>query len=207
MEVDLILRRSIEKIVLSHQHTGVLLSGGLDSSAILYHASQMGETPDSFTVILDNERADESPFASRIAHLYNSKNHLLRVSSNDFIEQLHHSTSCLGHPLPTAAGAIQHLLFQFSKEYVDTLISGDGGDEVLAGRSMPQLVRRLNQVSFIEKLPYVSRRLIRGIARRSSKKDWGASYSQFGQDRSIGGSGISRSRACCITRGSRSGTL
>lgn len=190
LELDLILRRSIEKIVLSNQRTGVLLSGGLDSSAILYHASQMGQAPDSFTVILNNERADESPFASRIAHLYKSQNHLLRVSSEDFIEQLHHSTSCMGHPLPTAAGAIQHLLFQFSKEYVDNLISGDGGDEVLAGRSMPQLVRRLNQVSFIEKLPYFPRRLIRGVAKRSSRKDWAASYTQFGQDRSIGGSRV-----------------
>ena len=190
LELDLILRRSVEKIILSNQRTGVLLSGGLDSSAILYHASQMGQAPDSFTVILDNERADESPFASRIAHLYHSQNHLLRVSSEQFIEQLHLSTSCMGHPLPTAAGAIQHLLFQFSKDYVDSLISGDGGDEVLAGRSMPQLVRRLNQVHFIEKLPYVSRRIIRGLAKRSAKKDWAASYMRFGQDRSIGGSRV-----------------
>lgn len=190
LELDLILRRSVEKIMLSNQRTGVLLSGGLDSSAILYHASQMGQSPDSFTVILDNERADESPFASRIAHLYKSQNHLLRVSSEQFIEQLHISTSCMGHPLPTAAGAIQHLLFQFSKDYVDCLISGDGGDEVLAGRSMPQLVRRLNQALLIEKLPYVSRRLIRGIAKRSPKKDWAASYTRFGQDRSIGGSRV-----------------
>lgn len=190
LELDLILRRSVEKIMMKPQRTGVLLSGGLDSSAILYHASQLGQTPDSFTVSLDKERADESPFASRIAHLYKSQNHLLRVSSEDFIAQLQLSTSCLGHPLPTAAGAIQHLLFQFSKEHVDGLISGDGGDEVLAGRSMPQLVRRLNQVHFIEKLPSLTRRAVRGIARRSSRKDWAASYTRFGQDRSIGGSRV-----------------
>ena len=32
---------------------GVLLSGGLDSSAILYHASELGYQLDSFTVTLE----------------------------------------------------------------------------------------------------------------------------------------------------------
>ena len=40
---------------------GVLLSGGLDSSAILYHANELGYQLDSFTVTLESVDADESP--------------------------------------------------------------------------------------------------------------------------------------------------
>ena len=89
LEVDYLLRRSLEPYLFSQNKFGVLLSGGLDSSAILYHANQLGFSARFFhEVTLEGQGADESPFAGRIAHLYNSPNHLLRLKSQDFIDTL-----------------------------------------------------------------------------------------------------------------------
>ena len=115
----------------------------MDSSAILYHANQLGFQLDSFTVTLEGQGADESPFAGRIAHLYNSPNHLLRLKSQDFIDALLRNAEQLALPLPTPATAIQDRLCHFAGQWVDILFSGDGGDEVFGGRSMATIARNI----------------------------------------------------------------
>ena len=190
LEIDYLIRRSIEPIMLSGQKTGILLSGGLDSSAILHHTSQFGLNIPSFTVVLNDENADESPFAARIARIYNSKNHLLRVSSEQLIAELQKLATQFNQPLSTAAGAIQSLLFAFSKNYVDGLFSGDGGDEVFGGRSMPQLVLRMQKSRLVNKLPYFPKKIAQEVSSRLHKPDWSVNYAQFGHDRNIGGSRV-----------------
>ena len=140
--------------------------------------------------LLENSQADESPFAARVARLNGSKNHILRVSSQDFIDNLYKATELLDQPLPTAAGAIQAQLFQFAKQHVDLLLTGDGGDEILGGRSMPQLARRIDQSRMMEKLPYIPRKVLRKLAKKAKQRDLAASYVQFGQERFIGGSRV-----------------
>ena len=190
-EIDLIIRRQVEQAMFNHnEEIGVLLSGGLDSSAILHHASHLGKPPPSFTVTLKNSQADESPFAARVARLKGSQNHILRVNSDDFIEHLHIATRYFDQPLPTAAGAIQLQLFQFAKQHVDVLLTGDGGDEVFGGRSMPALARRIEQSKWVSKLPYLPQKTLQRIARKTGHRDLAASYTQFGQERFIGGSRV-----------------
>lgn len=190
LEVDYLIRRAIETPILAGEKMGVLLSGGLDSTTILYHASQLVKNIDSFTVVLDDEKADESPFAARVAQLCGSKNHLLRVDTAKFISELRSLTKEHGQPLPTAAGAIQQLLIQYSKNYVGSLFSGDGGDEVFGGRSLPQIMSRMKQAELIDKLPNIPKKLAQRIAVSLQKPDWAASYTQFGQERNIGGSKV-----------------
>ena len=190
LEVDYLIKRSIETPILAGEKMGILLSGGLDSTTILYHASQLVQHMDSFTVVLDDERADESPFAARVAQLYNSKNHLLRVGTDQFIAELRTLTRQYSQPLPTAAGAIQQLLIQYAKNYVGSLFSGDGGDEVFGGRSLPQIMSRMKQAEFIDKLPTLPKKLAQRLAVSVKKPDWAASYTQFGQERNIGGSKV-----------------
>ena len=60
LELDYLLRRGLESDLFWNKD-GCLLSGGLDSSAILYHANELGYQLNSFTVTLDGVDADESP--------------------------------------------------------------------------------------------------------------------------------------------------
>ena len=55
---------------------------------------------------------------------------------------------------------------------------------------MPLLASYIERVKQIDKLPYLGKRIVRGIARRLGQKDLAASYSQFGMERSIGASRI-----------------
>lgn len=190
LEVDYLLRRSLEPHLFSQQKFGVLLSGGLDSSAILYHANQLGFELDSFTVTLEGQGADESPFAGRIAHLYNSPNHLLRLKSQDFIDTLLQNTQDVPLPLPTPAAAIQDQLCSFASQWVDRLFSGDGGDEVFGGRSMPTIARNIRRSKAINRLPRVTQMGLRRLGKRLQQTSWATQPTQFGLTEGIGGSQV-----------------
>jgi asparagine synthase (glutamine-hydrolysing) len=190
LELDFLLRRGLESDLFSGTKMGVLLSGGLDSSAILYHANELGYQLDSFTVTLESVDADESPFAGRIAHLYNSPNHLLRLESKDLIESIFYTVEQFDLPITTPAAAVHSVLSQFSHQWVDKLFTGDGGDEVFGGRSMPTLARQMRRSKLIHRLPKVSQMGLHRVANKVGKGSWFSNLNQFGLQESIGGSKV-----------------
>jgi asparagine synthase (glutamine-hydrolysing) len=134
--LDHLLQRSVQRRLTANVPVGLLLSGGLDSSAILHHAAQAADTPLTFTVSLSEGNTDESPFAARVAKVMGADHHQIQVSDRRFIDALSQATASMGQPLPTAAGAVQLLLFNELRRSVKVVLSGDGGDELLGGRGL-----------------------------------------------------------------------
>lgn len=187
--LDRLLGQSVERRLQGDSSVGLLLSGGLDSSAILHHAIKHAPDLPTFTVAL-SEGIDESPFAARVARVMGAPHHLIRVSDRQFIDALTGATAAMGQPLPTAAGAVQQLLFAEIRRHVRVVLSGDGGDELLGGRGMDQVAWRLKKSQLVGRLPGPARLLTRGVARRARLNDWSASASEFGMNRAIGGSRV-----------------
>jgi asparagine synthase (glutamine-hydrolysing) len=192
--LDMVLRRSVEKrIHSSNVDIAVLLSGGLDSSAILYHVSEACKQPTSFTLTFEEELADESAFASRVAKLLGAEHHLVRISSQKMVDVLESCTRAMGQPLPTAAAALQFLLFKELRSQAQVLLSGDGGDEVLGGRGMESTAARIRRNRTMHRLPGPLHRMSSRAARKLGSSDMIASQAHFGRDRKIGGSAVFRS--------------
>ena len=175
---------------LTGDNVGLLLSGGLDSSAILMHSSILRPDIPTFTVALDQHPMDESPFAARVAKVMGADNTIVRIQSQAVIDTLRGDQLDMGQPMPTPAAAIQFSIFQEIRNQVSVLLSGDGGDEVLAGRTMPQLAFRMAPSRRIGQLPGLAQRVVRGVSRRVDRKDWAAPHDNFGQARVIGGSRV-----------------
>ncbi len=182
------LRRAVERR--SQANVGVLLSGGLDSSAILHNTSTLYAPPKTYTVVLEGARSNEAPFAARVAKMMGAKNEVISITSNELIKALPIATRIIGAPLSTAAAAVQYLLFQKLKDREQVLLSGDGGDELLGGRSMPLIASRIQQVQRLQRLPYITQKAIQKLAVLLDQRDFSASYEHFGRDRSIGASRI-----------------
>jgi asparagine synthase (glutamine-hydrolysing) len=188
--LDHLLQKSVQKRLAADAPVGLLLSGGLDSSAILHHAAQGADTPQTFTVSLAEDDVDEAPFAARVAKVMGADHHQIQVSDRRFIDALSYATAAMGLPLPTAAGAVQALLFAELRGSVKVILSGDGGDELLGGRGMEQIAARIRRARAVERLPGPARLLSRTIARQLGHNDWGASTAHFGMERAIGGSRV-----------------
>ena len=188
--LDASLRRAIERRLHTTLPTGVLLSGGLDSTAILFHAMQLGHTPTAYTATLENDPADESPFASRVAGILGARHELVRIEDAEIIRAVDTATERMGAPLPTPAAVVQHLLMERIKLEARVVLSGDGGDEVLGGRGMAAIARRLRSARTVGRLPGPARHLGRRVARAAGWKDLATTAEDFGLSRKIGGSRV-----------------
>lgn len=188
--VDAGLRRSVARRLRGPDPVAVLLSGGLDSSAILWHALDLGARPTAFTLALADDRTDEGAFAARTAKVLGADHQVLRVDGDALAEDLEATTRAFGQPLPSAAAVLQRRLMEAIRPSFRVVLSGDGGDEVLGGRGMNVLAARMRRNRLLGRLPAPLRRASRGLARKAGLSDLSASSAQFGRDRSIGGSRV-----------------
>jgi asparagine synthase (glutamine-hydrolysing) len=188
---DAALRRATERRLRTEAPTGVLLSGGLDSTAILFHALRAKATPlIAYTATVNGDPADESAFAARVAGVLKAEHRIVAIDNADFIAAIEPATLAMGHPLPNPAALTQFLLFQEIRTDVRVLLSGAGGDELLAGRGMPQLAKRLRRTRMVGRLPGPTRQLGRRLARAGGFKDLASPQMDFGLARKIGGSRV-----------------
>ena len=189
--VDNVLRRAVERRLRTNHPTGLLLSGGLDSAAILHHATAtLGQPLPTFTVAMAGDKTDESAFAARVADAYNANHTLIRITNEDLMNAIDVASSHMGQPLPGPAALVQHCFFQTISADVRVLLSGAGGDEVLGGRTMPQIARRLRHSRMVGRLPGPARLMGRRMARAAGMSDLASASAHFGLERKIGGSRV-----------------
>jgi len=116
---------------------GIFLSGGLDSSAILAcAAAQRGaEAIRTFSIGFHEKTFDESGDARLVADHFGTDHYeeILDISSaRDIAERV---VGLLDEPMGDSSILPTYLLAQFARRHVVVALSGDGGDELLAGYS------------------------------------------------------------------------
>ncbi len=192
--LDEALRHAVHQRLTGMDTAAVLLSGGLDSSAILYHARQARPDVLACTVSVADDPADESPFAARVASVLGARHEVHRIASADLVAAVDRCTAAMGQPLPSPAAVIQALFFErLADAGVPMVLGGDGGDEVLGGRGMEHIAARLLRSRAMSAVPRPARGLARRIARRAGLRDLAVAPRQFGADRLIGGSRVFKS--------------
>jgi asparagine synthase (glutamine-hydrolysing) len=188
--VDGALRRSVERRLSNTVPAAVLLSGGVDSMAILGHAAGQGRSVTAFTVALDEDASEESAFAARVASTLGVPHHIVRIDHRALLDDLPQCTRAMGQPLPSAAAVLQHLLFRQIQPTARLVLSGDGGDEVLGGRGIEAVAARLRRNRLYARALGPLKPALRGLAMKAGFYDLAASQAHFGRERNIGGSHV-----------------
>lgn len=126
---------SVRSRLMSDVPLGVFLSGGLDSSAALAAVKEMypKQPVSTFTVGFNESSFDETPFAEVVAKQFGTEHRteiLDIATAKDLV-----STVLRQVDDPSADPSIlpTYLLSNFTKRHVSVALSGDGGDELLAG--------------------------------------------------------------------------
>ena len=137
-----VLQRAVRQEMVSDVPIGVLLSGGIDSSTVAAVMTEATDEPvQSFSVSFAERWFDESPFARRVASHLGTSHHELRVTPSDLYEALPTILTKVDEPLADPSIVPTYLVSRFARQHVKVVLSGDGGDEVLAGYSTLQAHR------------------------------------------------------------------
>jgi asparagine synthase (glutamine-hydrolysing) len=130
-----ILKESVRLHMISDVPVGFLLSGGVDSTAMLSLASRMTDRPiSSYTVGFANSGfADERPFARLAAKKYGSQHHEITISSKEFADFLPQYIWHIEEPVCEPPAVALYYVSKLARNYVKVLISGEGGDEAFGG--------------------------------------------------------------------------
>lgn len=139
---------------------GSCLSGGLDSSAIVYYAAkQLGAKKlTTFTAAYNDKNVDESNFAKMVAN--NQKNisdHYTYPSSATFINDLDKLIYHQDLPIGSTSIFAQWEVMKFANQHqIKVLLDGQGADELLggyynfAGLQLIELLKKMKFISFFK---------------------------------------------------------
>jgi len=130
-----LLEESVRLHMISDVPVGFLLSGGVDSTAMLGLAVGKTDKPlSSFTVGFSSSGVvDERPFASLAAKLYGTEHHETTISARQFADFLPKFTWQMEEPVCDPPSVALYYVARLARDYVKVLVSGEGGDEAFAG--------------------------------------------------------------------------
>jgi asparagine synthase (glutamine-hydrolysing) len=131
-----LIRRAVERQMVSDVPLGCFLSGGIDSSviaALMTHKRGSGERSlRTFTMKFDEAAYDESAAARRIAQHLGAEHTELPATSR-LVELLDDAVVAFGEPFDNPTSLLIHDLARKARKHVTVVLVGDGGDEVFAG--------------------------------------------------------------------------
>lgn len=130
-----LLREAVRIRLRSDVPLGAFLSGGVDSSAVTSSmAEQLGRPVVTASVGFDEDGYSELPYARAVARKVGSSHfeRTARAPSPELIEKI---VWHLDEPFADSSAIPTYCVSMAAREHVTVALSGDGGDELLAGYS------------------------------------------------------------------------
>ncbi|MBK7147243.1 MAG: asparagine synthase (glutamine-hydrolyzing) [Bacteroidetes bacterium] len=131
-QFDVLLLNSVKTHARSDVPVGSFLSGGYDSSAIVYYMSRFGYTPATFSIGFEGWDVSEHIYADMVARQYNTEHHslILEAQSLDILE---HLVWVYDEPNGDISIIPTYLVSKAASEKRKAVMSGEGSDEFLVG--------------------------------------------------------------------------
>ena len=143
-ELHGLLASTVRDHMIADVPVGVLLSGGVDSSAVLNFAVQgTVKQVKTFTVGFDgNQVVDERPYARLAARRFGSEHFEINITAEDFWNFLPSYVWHMEEPVCEPPAVALYYVSKLARTHVKVLLSGEGGDEAFAGYpNYPNLLR------------------------------------------------------------------
>ena len=150
------VNQAVKQTLMGRRNIGLFLSGGIDSTSILYEMKELGVKPNTFTSefeLLDpNSRLnDDSNLAKVIAEKFEVFNNTVNQSQQDYVDALEDTFYALEEPRQGKSFPTYYNTNKFiAQNNITVTLSGDGGDELFAGykhHTKPDWKRKLGGLS------------------------------------------------------------
>jgi asparagine synthase (glutamine-hydrolysing) len=166
------LTQSVNRHLMSERPLGVFLSGGLDSSAIVWCMQELGHRQiHTYTVGFQGYEENEFDNARRVARQFNTNHHEVTLTADEFWEGLSAAAYSLDEPMADLTAIPLYYLSKKARGELVVVLSGEGSDELLAGYTGFEDIRR-----FFDRLSRWSR--LRPLAKILRHWNWPGGLSE-----------------------------
>ena len=138
-QVQLKNNYSVKQTLMGRRNIGLFLSGGLDSTSILYEMKELGVKPRTFTssfATTDRKSLlnEDSKLAERICNEWGIENNVLHQTQQDYVDALEDTFYALEEPRQGKSFPTYYNMNKFmASNDITVTLAGDGGDELFAG--------------------------------------------------------------------------
>src|SRR5919199_476205 len=129
-----LLGAAVERRLISEVPLGAFLSGGMDSSIIVaLMAERLSEPVKTFSIGFEERQFTETHYARQIAARYGTDHHEFIFRPDDLVRVIEGVVEATDEPFADPAALPLYELARQTRRHVTVALSGDGGDETLAG--------------------------------------------------------------------------
>jgi len=150
---------------------GAFLSGGVDSSAVVAMMAGLSPEPvNTCSISFGDARFNEAQYAAQVAERYGTAHQVEQVDPNNF-DLVDHLAELYDEPFADSSAIPTYRVCQLARKRVTVALSGDGGDENMAGYRRYRW--HLYEQRMRQWLPLSVRRPLFGMLGRAyPKADW-----------------------------------
>jgi asparagine synthase (glutamine-hydrolysing) len=155
-ELDERVSAAVAARLISDVPLGAFLSGGIDSSTVVAHMQASSpQRVKTFAIGFADPRYDERPHAAAVARRLGTDHHDQIVQADDLLAVLPRLVRHYGEPYADSSMVPTYYLARMARAHVTVALTGDGGDELLAGYQRHAAAR---YASHFDRLPRLARR-------------------------------------------------
>ncbi len=165
------LREAVKIRLVAEVPLGAFLSGGVDSSAVVAMMAGLDEgAVHTCSIAFKDKAFDESEYAQQVAQLYQTDHFVETVDTDDYglLDTLAH---LYDEPFADSSAIPTYRVCELARKRVTVALSGDGGDENLAGYRRYRYA--MAEQSVRGRIPEMLRKPVFGtLGRVYPKADW-----------------------------------
>jgi len=164
------LDEAVDVRLVSEVPLGAFLSGGVDSSSVVAAMAGRNTAPvNTCSMAFGEPGFDESDYAAEVSRTYQTRHFVEHVDCEDYslLDQL---AGIYDEPFADSSALPTYRVCQLAKKHVTVVLSGDGGDEVLAGYR--RYGQHIEDLAAKQAIPSALGGLLSGIGRVYPDKGW-----------------------------------
>lgn len=151
-ELVFLVDESVREQLVSDVPVGVFLSGGVDSTVLLYHSAKMHPGIEAFSIGFDDKGHDETGYARIAAEFFGTPHQVKTLHADEAQDIFSKTIKWYDEPFSDIGAVPTFRLCEFARQFVTVAIGGDGGDELFGGYTRYNTFQRISHAQ--AKLPF-----------------------------------------------------